>query len=429
MKITRIDPLPKLAKEKRVAAYARVSVDNDAMRHSLAAQVSYYSKMIQEHPGWQYAGVYADEGISGTKDNRPEFQRLLADCRAGKIDMIITKSVSRFARNTVTHLQTIRELKSLGIDVYYEEMNLHTMDEKGELLISLLASMAQEESRSASENLKWRIRKSYEKGELLCWNFMYGYRISKQNGIQIDPETGPIAKEIFKRVAEGASLSSVMHWLNRNDYCGALGGKWKESRLRYMLSNEKYLGDALLQKTYINNHLEKKKVKNQGELQQYYLTQTHPALIDQDTFQAVQKRLAEIAEENGLHTRTQNEFSGMIRCPNCERNYKRVQMRGIPNWACPTYHTEGKVACESKRILEETLIKVIGTALQIAPWAPEEFKKRVETIIVIGSNTLELHLKDGTVKTVEWQDRSRSESWTPEMREQARECARRRNHG
>jgi len=173
--ITRVNLVPKQPKAKRMAAYARVSTGKDAMRHSLSAQVSYYSNLIQSHNGWLYCGVYADEALTGTKDGREQFQRMLKDCREGKLDGIITKSISRFARNTVTLLETIRELKLLGIDVFFEEQNIHTMSSEGEFLLTILASYAQAESLSASENLKWRIRKSFEEGEIFCISDMYGY--------------------------------------------------------------------------------------------------------------------------------------------------------------------------------------------------------------------------------------------------------------
>ena len=149
---------------KRVAAYARVSSGKDAMLHSLSAQISYYSDLIQNHSGWQYAGVYADEALTGTKDNRENFQRLLADCRAGNVDMVITKSISRFARNTVTLLETVRELKNMGVDVFFEEQNIHSLSADGELMLTILASYAQEESLSASENQKWRVKRNFENG-------------------------------------------------------------------------------------------------------------------------------------------------------------------------------------------------------------------------------------------------------------------------
>ena len=429
-RVSRVEALPKLAHEFRVAAYARVSSEKDAMRHSLSMQVSYYSNLIQSHPGWQYAGVYADEPVSGTKDSREEFQRMLSDCRAGKINMVITKSISRFARNTVTLLETVREFKGLGIDVFFEEQNIHSKSADGELMLTILASYAQEESRSVSENMKWRIRKAFEKGEIMCWRFLFGYRISKERGIEIDPVDGPITQEVFRRVAEGASLNSVARWLNQNGYFGALGGKWQVFRLREMLSNEKYIGNALLQKTYVNNHLEKKTMPNHGEVTQYYVTETHPALIDPETFATVQQRLAAIAEKHaGRPKRQTNEFTSMIRCPNCGCNFRRTLKNGSPGWICPTYYTEGKAVCQSKKIPEDVLKKTLSEALHIDPWVPETFTERVEYLVASGPNTLDIHMWDGTVSVMIWKDRSRAESWRPEMREKAREHAVRRHHG
>ena len=181
-------------KKKRVAAYARVSSGKDAMLHSLSAQVSYYSDYIQKH-GWEYAGVYADEALTGTKDNRENFQRLLAECRKGTIQMVITKSISRFARNTVTLLSTVRELKALGVDVYFEEQNIHSMSSDGELMLTILASYAQEESLSASENQKWRVRHNYENG--LAWNgTILGYRYDHGTYI-IEPQEAETVRLIF----------------------------------------------------------------------------------------------------------------------------------------------------------------------------------------------------------------------------------------
>ena len=195
--VRKISPsVPPVPARLRVAAYARVSSGKDAMLQSLAAQVSYYSNLIQQRLDWEYAGVYADEALTGTKDTRPEFQRLIADCKDGKIDLIITKSISRFARNTVTLLETVRELKLLGVDVYFEEQNIHSMSGDGELMLTILASYAQEESRSVSENCKWRIRKRFQQGEIVNLRFMYGYRIN--NGqIEIDQEQAEIVRMIY----------------------------------------------------------------------------------------------------------------------------------------------------------------------------------------------------------------------------------------
>ena len=187
--------LPKLL---RVAAYARVSSAKDAMHHSLSAQVSYYSDLIQKHPGWSYAGVYADEAKTGTRDSRESFQRLIADCKTGKIDAVITKSISRFARNTVTLLETVRELKGYGIDVFFEEQNIHTLSAEGELMLSILASYAQEESLSASENQKWRIRRNFEEGK--PWNgTMLGYRY-REGTLVVEPGEAEIVRRIFREL-------------------------------------------------------------------------------------------------------------------------------------------------------------------------------------------------------------------------------------
>ena len=428
--VIKLAPKPRMEKKKRVAAYARVSSGKDAMLHSLAEQVSYYSDLIRKEPGWVFAGVYADEAYTGTKEERPEFQRLLNDCHNGTVDMVITKSISRFARNTVTLLEAVRDLKALGIDVYFEEQRIHTISADGELMLTILASYAQEESKSVSDNQKWRIRNGYEQGELMCWRILFGYKISKEKGVEIDPVEGPIAQEAFKRVADGESLSSVVRWLNRSGHFGALGGKWQPQRLRQILSNEKYVGDALLQKTFVNNHLDKKKIPNHGELPQYFVTESHPALIDRDTFEKVQARLAVIAEKNaGRPKRQTSEFTGMIRCPNCGCNYRRTLKNGSPGWICPTYYTEGKEYCQSKKIPEDTLKSTIMASLGIETWLPGVFLNQVEYIIASRPNTIELYMLDGSVRSLEWKDRSRRESWTPEMKEKASQSTFRRYHG
>jgi site-specific DNA recombinase len=193
---------PVIPKKKRVAAYARVSSGKDAMLHSLSAQVSYYSDYIQKHREWQFAGVYADEALTGTKDDRAEFQRLLNDCRDGKIDMVITKSISRFARNTVTMLETLRELKLINVDVYFEKENIHSISGDGELMLTILASFAQAESLSVSENCKWRIRKRFQAGEIANLRFMYGYNI-KKGEITVDHKEAEIVRMIFADYISG----------------------------------------------------------------------------------------------------------------------------------------------------------------------------------------------------------------------------------
>ena len=368
-RITQIEFAPRVPFDgKRVAAYARVSSGKDAMLQSLASQVSYYSDRIQKHCGWEYVGVYADEAKTGTKDNRENFQRLLADCRIGKIDRVLTKSVSRFARNTVTLLETVREMKSLGISVYFEEQNIDTATADGELMLTILAGFAEEESLSASENQKWRVRKGFEKGELINMRFLFGYSISKDK-IEIDSDTVPIVKEIFKRVIAGDTFGSISRDLNKRGVSGALGGKWCVQRIRDIVSNEKYTGNAMLQKHYRNNHLEKKKCRNTGELPMYYAENTHPAIIDEDTYKAAQVVLLENKKANRNRPKPKtSEFTGHIYCPHCGKNYKRVTNNGSAGWNCSTYVTQGKVYCHGKKIPEDTLKTVCADTLGLSEY-------------------------------------------------------------
>ena len=215
---------PKLAQKTRVAAYARVSSGKDAMLHSLSAQVSHYSSVIQSNPDWLYAGVYADEAKTVTKDSRENFQRLLTDCRAGRIDMVITKSISRFARNTVTLLQTVRELKVLEVDVFFEEQNIHTLSSAGEVMLSILASYAQEESRSASENQKWRVKRKFEAG-IPCDGTILGYRY--ENGAYvIQPEEAEVVRSIYADYLSGMGVAAIMKKLNAAGAPTRFGNKW-----------------------------------------------------------------------------------------------------------------------------------------------------------------------------------------------------------
>ena len=415
---------PRLVAQKKVAAYARVSTGKDAMLHSLSSQVSYYSNLIQGHEGWIYAGVYSDEALTGTKESRDGFQKLLSDCRAGKVNMILTKSISRFARNTVTLLETVRELKAMEVDIFFEEQNIHTMSAEGELMLTILASYAQEESLSASENQKWRIRKGFENGELLNWRFLFGYCVSK-DGIKIDEETAPVVREIFSRVIAGESFGAISRDLNRRGIPCTLGGKWCAQRIRETVGNEKYTGNALLQKSYRNNHLEKKKRVNTGELPMFYAEGTHPAIIDNDTFNAAQAVLQRMQEAAKERPRPQKcEFTGKIYCPFCGMNYKRNTSNGSVGWNCSTFLTEGKTHCHGKKIPETTLKAVCAEVLGIETYNSTLFDTAVDRIEVPEDNHLRFIFKDGSSVERSWTDRSRRESWTPEMRQAAAERTR-----
>ena len=283
-----------VARPKRVAAYARVSSGKDAMLHSLSAQVNYYSKLIQSHSGWEYVGMYADEALTGTKESRENFQRLLADCRSGKIDMVITKSISRFARNTVTLLETVRELKSLEVDVYFEEQNIHSVNSDGELMLTILASYAQEESLSASENQKWRVRQNFQYGK--PWRgYMMGYRYDGEKYV-IVPEEAETVRTIFKDYLDGKGVVAIMKRLNEEGILTQQGYTWHQSAVRRILRNYAYTGNLLLQTKFRENHLTKRTLVNRGELPQYHAENTHEPIIDIGTYNLVQLEMARRAE-------------------------------------------------------------------------------------------------------------------------------------
>lgn len=422
--VERVDSyIPAQPRALRVCAYARVSSGKDAMLHSLSAQVSHYSEMIQSHIGWVYCGVYSDEALTGTKSDREGFQQMLTDCRAGKIDMVITKSISRFARNTVTLLQTVRELKSMGIDVYFEEQYIHTISADGELMMTILASYAQEESLSASENQKWRVRKAFENGELINLRFLFGYSITA-DGVQINEKEAAIVREIFSRFNGGESMSSISRDLNARGYRGALGGKWCAERMRNTLSNEKYLGNALLQKRYRNNHIEKKLVANKGELPMYYAEGTHEPIIDQATFDKAQERLRMLAQQTANRKKpTRSAFSGLIHCGLCGNTYKRVTYRKKHYWNCTTFQTKGKSECAAKRIPEETLEVLTCEVLGAVSFDPDMVRSKITAIRAEKNNMVVFCMDDGSEIVKRWTDRSRAESWTPEMKEKARQRA------
>lgn len=422
--VERIDShIPAQPRALRVCAYARVSTGKDAMLHSLSAQVSYYSGMIQSHGGWLYCGVYSDEAVSGTKCERTGFQSMIEECRQGNIDLIITKSISRFARNTVTLLQTVRELKSLGIDVFFEEQHIHTLSSNGELMITILASYAQEESLSASENQKWRIRKGFENGELVNLRFLFGYDITP-DGVKINETEAAVVREIFARFNSGDSMSAICRDLDSRGVKGALGGTWCAERLRGTLSNEKYLGNALLQKRYRNNHIDKKLVSNNGELPMYYAEGTHDPIIDLATFEIAQKRLDILAQQTANRKKpTRSAFSGLVRCGLCGSTYKRITCRKKHFWNCTTFQEKGKVECTAKKIPEDVLVALTREVLGTERLDLNVVRSRITEIRAEKNNVVVFCMDDGSEIVKRWKDRSRAESWTPEMKEQARQRA------
>ena len=419
--------VPALPTLKRVAAYARVSSGKDAMLHSLSAQVSYYSNLIQRNPEWQYVGVYADEALTGTKADRPEFQQLLTDCRSGKVDMVITKSISRFARNTVTMLETVRELKSIGVDVFFEEQNIHSISGDGELMLTIMASFAQEESRSVSENCKWRVREDFKKGVVSSIT-MLGYRRTADGSLEIEPQEAEIVRMIFSDYLSGKGQQAIANKLNGLDIPTRRGYLWHRESVGIILQNEKYTGDILLQKTFNENHLTKRKLFNKGQLPMYLVQGSHEAIIDKAAFEAVQievKRRA-TAYANKRSDR-QYPFSGKITCGGCGASYRR-KLNNVGTkyenlvWICTAFNLHGKKHCPTaKQIPEKALLALTAEILGLTEFDEAVFAEKIDSMVIPAPNQVIYRFKDGHEVTGTWADRSRRNSWTDEMRRAAKE--------
>jgi site-specific DNA recombinase len=415
--------LPQLPERKKVAAYARVSSEKDHALHSLSAQISFYSSYIQKHREWQYAGVYADEGISGTTDNRAEFQRMLEDCEQGKIDIILTKSISRFARNTVDLLETVRHLKELGIEVRFEKEGINSLSEDGELMLTLLASFAQEESRSTSENVKWAIQKNFQQGRPNSFQ-IYGYRWDGERFV-VEPEEAEVVKYIFKHYLNGVSAEKMEGQLQEKGVKSYRGGHFSASSIRAILGNEKYTGNMLLQKVYTIDHITHRQKDNNGELPRYWVEDSHEAIIDLETFEKVQSRIAKHKELQINADRSNNVlcFTSKVKCNICGANYRRIRKRlgKHPDevwyaWVCSTGKRYGTSECSAKTIPEKALRKVCSEVLGTGEFDEDLFADRIESITVVGKDELVFHFRDGKVVSRHWKSTARTDRWTPEAR-------------
>ena len=318
-----LNPLTRTAlinpQKRRTAAYARVSTDSEEQLTSYEAQVDYYTKLINNNPQWSFVKVYTDEGISGLNTkNREGFNQMIRDALSGKIDLIVTKSVSRFARNTVDSLTTIRKLKDNGIEVYFEKENIYTLDSKGELFITIMSSLAQEESRSISENVTWGQRKRFADGKVsLPYRHFLGYEKGDDGLPKIVESEAKIVRRIYSMFIDGKTPCAIAKELT-SEGIPTPGNKekWQSSTIRSILTNEKYKGSALLQKSFTVNFLTKKKKKNEGEVPQYYIDYSHDAIIDPKEFDLVQLELAR-REKIGRNYSGNNIFSSRLVCGDC----------------------------------------------------------------------------------------------------------------
>lgn len=281
-------------KKRRVAGYARVSTEKDEQFTSYKAQVQYYEEFIKRRPDWKFVRVYTDEGASGTSTKyRQGFRRMVRDALAGRIDLIVTKSVSRFARNTLDSLSTIRKLRDAGCEIYFEKENIYTFDSRGELLLTIMSSLAQEESRSISRNVTWGMRRCMAKGQVtLPYSTFLGYDKGPDGTLVVNPAQAEVVKEIYRRYLAGETCYRIAKTLTQRGVPTPAGKtRWYTSVIRSILSNEKYIGDARLQKTYVEDYLTKKKRVNHGELTQYYITGHHEPIISREDFAKVQERM------------------------------------------------------------------------------------------------------------------------------------------
>lgn len=305
--------------KRRVAAYARVSTDYEEQITSYQAQVRFYTNYIQSRSDWQFVDVYTDEGISALNTKKRDgFNRMIADALDGRIDLIITKSVSRFARNTVDSLSTIRKLKEHNVECYFEKENIWTFDGKGELLISIMSSLAQEESRSISENVTWGHRKRFAEGRVtMCYGSFLGYRKGEDGTPEIVPEEAEIVRYIFRHFIKGQTPYKIAAELTAQGV-PTPGGKqkWTTGTIKSILTNEKYKGDALLQKKFTVDFLTKKTKRNEGEVQQYYVENSHPAIITPEEFDLVQAEFEKRAKCGKQYSNT-SIYASKILCGDC----------------------------------------------------------------------------------------------------------------
>ena len=374
-KITKIEPsVPAIKQRKSVAAYARVSMQSERMLHSISTQVSYYSSLIQSNPDWEYVGVYADEFISGTSTaKREEFNRMLRDCDEGKIDIILTKSISRFARNTVDLLETVRNLKSKGIEVRFEKENINSMSGDGELMLSILASFAQEESRSISENIKWATVKRFQQGIPNGRFTIYGYKWIGDT-LEVIPEEAEIVKFMYSEYLKGKSRIEIGRELMAKGIFTRKGNPWVDSNVKHILTNITYTGNMLFQKEYCEDPISKHRKLNHGELPQYFVENTHEPIIPMDEWQSVQdeiKRRKELGVFGNKSIKT-SCFTSKIKCGNCGKSYRRSGKKQRINpdevyyiWICRTKSEKGVKYCDAKSIPENTLKDICAEVLNL----------------------------------------------------------------
>jgi DNA invertase Pin-like site-specific DNA recombinase len=379
----------------RVASYCRVSTEEELQMNSLDNQIVHYTNYIRSNPEWQFAGVFSDLGKSGTKmESRHGFNKMIRYAKAGKIDLILCKSISRFARNVMDTLKVIRELREKKIYVLFEKENLYTGDMQSEFILTMLAATAQEESRSTSENITWATSKRFEQGEARFVRIL-GYKKVKGKRWVIDPKEAAAVREIFRQFLEGRTPTEIANHFIRNGYVKANGrNDWTNVAITSILRNERYVGDVVCQKTFTEDYLTHKKVVNKGQKTKYYIKDHHEGIIDRDTFESVQKMLKPKTKGVKRGPSKRYDFTGRIVCGECGANYHRYKTRGYVTWRCSTRMKSVRL-CKMDGIKDETIYKALKKAFiekfEIDPKAPAK-----RQIIQLEKNLLNTEvLRDG----------------------------------
>ncbi len=401
-------PIPR---KKRVAAYCRVSKDTLNLLNSFDAQVSYYSDLIKKNKDWEFAGIYSDEAISGTRISmRDGFKQMVADCEEGKIDLIITKSASRFARNTVDTLETTRHLKSIGVEILFEEQGISTFSSDGELMLTLMAAIAQEEVVSMSENIKWSRMKEFEQGNPQAHFVIYGYKWI-DGVLTIVPEQAEVVRRIFSDYIGGKSSYRIAKDLTAEGYKTIRGADFDDQAVIYILKNYTYTGNLLLQKTVVIDPIAKKKIRNKGQYTQYRAEETHEAIIDMETYEKVQSLIAERSSKGWGHNRYSDTtvFYQKIVCGRCGMNYvhsrKKRKDGSVASSFCCGCRPARKPICGNCQTAEETLRIKIAEALGLERFNDAAFLSRVDHVEVLRDAPLKVYMKDGQVIEKNWKRR------------------------
>lgn len=370
MRVRIIQPKANPTSKKKVCAYARVSTLSELQGESLKNQITYYENFIKNNPEYEFVEVFFDKGITGTKDSRPGFQKMIKAARDGDVDLIITKSISRFARNTTIMLETVREFKSLGVEVRFEKENINTLSGDGELMLTILSSFAQAESTNISQNIKWAMKKKFKLGEMIIntERFM-GYDKDEFGELVVNQKEAKVIRRIFTEYLSGKGCFTIAKGLNKDNIPTVTGAKWHEGTLIDMLKNEKYKGDAHLQKYYTPDYLMNRSFKNEGQIDSYYIEGNHPPIVSNEMWDKAQIEINERAKEKGNVKGDRDKYTkrysltGMLFCSKCGYPLKRRIWNSKHSckkivWQCSNYIRNGKASCSGTKVYDEVVSKL-----------------------------------------------------------------------